>query len=77
MTTTPTIATPNPPALATKTPSDIRDELTDMVIRDLLGPAGGPDEELSQYEDHAYSRYLVGMLAPKGSEVAGVARAKG
>lgn len=58
-------------ALATKTPSDIRDELTDMVIRDLLGPAGGPDEELSQYEDHAYSRYLVGMLAPKGSEVAG------
>ena len=71
MTTTPTIATPTPPALATKTPSDIRDELTDMVVRDLLGPAGGPDEELSQYEDHAYSRYLVGMLAPKGSEVAG------
>lgn len=71
MTTTPTIATPNLPALATKTPSDIRDELTDMVVRDLLGPACGPDEELSQYEDHAYSRYLVGMLAPKGSEVAG------
>ena len=42
-----------------------------MVIRDLLGPAGGPDEELNQYEDHAYQRYLVGMLAPKGSEVAG------
>jgi len=59
------------PALATATPSAIRDELTDMVVRDLLGPAGGPDEELSQYEDHAYSRYLVGMLAPKGSEVAG------
>ncbi|UTV80128.1 DISARM system helicase DrmA [Acidithiobacillus sp. YTS05] len=71
MTTTPTTATPNPPALANKTPSDIRDELTDMIIRDLLGPAGGPDEELSQYEDHAYNRYLVGMLAPKGSEVDG------
>ncbi len=42
-----------------------------MVIRDLLGPAGGPDEELNQYEDHAYQRYLVGMLAPKGSEIAG------
>jgi hypothetical protein len=71
MTTTPTIATPNPPALVTKTPSDLRDELTDMVVRDLLGPASGPDEELSQYEDHVYQRYLVGMLAPKSSEIAG------
>lgn len=59
------------PVLAAATPSAIRDELTDMVVRDLLGPAGGSDEELSQYEDHAYSRYLVGMLAPKGNEVAG------
>ena len=53
------------PALARQTPSDFRNELTEMVIRDLLGPAGGPDEELNQYEDHAYQRYLVGMLAPK------------
>lgn len=50
-------------------PSAVRDELTEMVVRDLLGPAGGPDEELSQYEDHAYTRYLVGMLAPKSTEV--------
>ncbi len=57
--------------LIPKTPSDLRNELTDMVIRDLLGPAGGPDEEMSQYEDHAYQRYLVGMLAPKSSEIAG------
>ena len=42
-----------------------------MVIRDLLGPAVGPDEELNQYEDHAYQRYLVGMLAPKDKEVDG------
>jgi hypothetical protein len=69
MSITPTIATPTPPALATKTPSDIRDELTDMVIRDLLGPAGGPDEELNFREDHAYQRYLVGMLAPKDSQI--------
>lgn len=40
-----------------------------MVIRDLLGPAGVPDEELNQYEDHAYQRYLVGMLAPKDKDV--------
>ena len=59
------------PVLATAAPSAIRNELTDMVIRDLLGPAGGPDEELNQYEDHAFQRYLVGMLAPKASEVAG------
>ncbi|MBC7706734.1 MAG: helicase, partial [Rhodoferax sp.] len=34
-------------------------------------PAGGLEEELDQYEDHAYQRYLVGMLAPKGSEISG------
>lgn len=71
MTVNSTIALQNAPALAAKTPSDIRNELNDMVIRDLLGPAGGPDEELSQYEDHAYQRYLVGMLAPKACEVPG------
>jgi hypothetical protein len=59
------------PVLATKTPSDLRDELTAMVIHDLLGPAGGPNEELNQYEDHAYQRYLVGMLAPKEKVVDG------
>lgn len=57
--------------MSTPTPSDLRDELTEMVVRDLLGPAGGPEEELSQYEDHVYQRYLVGMLAPKASEIPG------
>ena len=57
--------------LPTITPAGIRDELTGMVVRDLLGPAGGPDEELNQYEDHVYGRYLVGMLAPKSSEIPG------
>jgi hypothetical protein len=51
------------------TPHAIRDQLTDMIIRDLLGPAGGPEEELDQREDHVYQRYLVGMLAPKSTEV--------
>lgn len=67
----PSATTSNAPVIPVKTPSDLRDELMDMVIRDLLGPAGGPDEELSQYEDHAYQRYLVGMLAPKASEIPG------
>jgi len=57
------------PILTRKKPSDLRNELTDMVVRDLLGPAGGPDEELNQHEDHAYQRYLVGMLAPKDEQV--------
>src|SRR5262245_2212167 len=59
------------PTLGHKTPCDLRDELTDTVIRDLLGPAGGSDEEMDQREDHVYQRYLVGMLAPKDSEIAG------
>src|SRR2546427_207170 len=51
------------------TPSAIRDELTEMVVKDLLGPAGGIDEELSQREDRVTGRYLVGMLAPKSTTV--------
>ena len=57
--------------MTTPTPADLRDQLTEMVIRDLLGPAGGPEEELDRREDHTYQRYLVGMLAPKGKEVDG------
>jgi hypothetical protein len=57
--------------LAAPAPAAIRDELTNMVIRDLLGPAGGLEEELDQNEDHVYGRYLVGMLAPQDSEIAG------
>src|ERR1700674_4290191 len=56
---------------AAPTPAAIRDELTDMVVRDLLGPAGGPEEELGQFEDHVYGRYLAGMLAPQDSEIPG------
>lgn len=48
-------------------PYDIRDKLSDLVIKDLLGPAGGPDEELSQHEDRVTVRYLVGALAPKAT----------
>lgn len=55
--------------LTPPSPYDIRDELTDMVIRDLLGPAGGPDEELDQREDRVRERYLVGTLAPRAVSV--------
>ena len=36
------------PALPPITPHAIRDELTAMVVNDLLGPAGGPEEELGR-----------------------------
>jgi hypothetical protein len=61
-----TPATLNPPS-----PYAIRDELTAMVVKDLLGPAEGPEEELDQREDHAYGRYLVGLLAPQSAVVEG------
>lgn len=59
----------SPWPLAAPTPHAIRDELTTMVVRDLLGPAGGPDEELDQREDRVTGRYLVGTLAPKSTLV--------
>jgi hypothetical protein len=34
-----------------------------MLVKDLLGLAEGPEEELKQREDHANGRYLVGLLA--------------
>src|SRR5437762_3533356 len=45
----------------------IRDELEQMVLHDLLGPVGGPEEEIS--EPSVRDRYLVGMLAPKRQEL--------
>jgi len=41
---------------------EIRAELEAMVLGDLLGPSGGPDEELT--ERNVRDRYIVGVLAP-------------
>ncbi len=41
----------------------IRDELERLVVADLLGPAGGAEEEVA--ERHVTERYAVGMLAPR------------
>lgn len=49
--------------LTAQTPVMIRTELLNLVTRDLLGPAGGPDEEI--HERNVRDRYVVGMLAPK------------
>jgi hypothetical protein len=53
--------------LPTPTPSQVRSELLQAVLLDLLGPAAGPDEELD--ERNVRDRYLVGMLAPKRQEL--------
>jgi hypothetical protein len=45
----------------------IREELEQMVFNDLLGPVGGPTEEI--VEQIVRDRYLVGMLAPKRQEL--------
>ena len=48
-------------------PTKIREELERMVLKDLLGPVGGPEEEID--EPSVRDRYLVGMLAPKRQEL--------
>lgn len=40
----------------------IRAELESLMFKDLLGPADGPTEEVT--EQTVRDRYLVGMLAP-------------
>jgi len=41
----------------------LRTKLEEMVLNDLLGPAGGPEEEIA--ERNVRDRYLVGVLAPR------------
>jgi len=60
---------PHENILIKASPYSVREELTEMVVNDLLGPAGGPDEELDVREDRVRERYLVGMLAPKATAV--------
>jgi hypothetical protein len=43
--------------------SEIRAKLEQAILNDLLGPAGGPEEEID--EMRVSDRYLVGLLAPQ------------
>lgn len=49
------------------TPCELREELIDLLRRDLMGPADGEEEELSPYENRVTRRYPLGGLAPGGS----------
>jgi len=66
------VTTETPKILESQIPNaaKIRNELEQAVLADLLGPAGGEEEEVD--EDSVSDRYLVGLLAPqqrhKGAE---------
>jgi hypothetical protein len=56
------------PVLRAPSPAALRDELEQLVLLDLLGPAGGPEEEIN--EGNVRDRYLVGALAPSFKQIA-------
>lgn len=56
-----------PPIIRTLDRLQLRAKLQDMVIKDLLGPAGGPEEEVD--ERNVRGRYILGLLAPKGQTI--------
>jgi hypothetical protein len=49
--------------LAPPPPEELRFKLEELVLRDLQGPAAGPEEEID--ERSVSERYLVGLLAPR------------
>ncbi|MGD9531288.1 MAG: hypothetical protein AB7V44_31470, partial [Pseudonocardia sp.] len=53
------------PEFTPATSYEVRDELEDLVRRDLLGPWNGDDEEFAPRAMGPRERYLVGMLGPK------------
>jgi hypothetical protein len=55
------------PDVTGKTPRQIREWLTGLVMKDLYGPFDGETEEVD--ESRVSDRYLVGMLAPPKQEV--------
>src|SRR5260221_2034708 len=56
-----------PAVLKPLSPAQLRDELERLVLLELLGPAGGPEEELD--ETSVRDRYLVGTLAPRDQQI--------
>lgn len=61
-------ATTEQPTAINATAVSIRAELVDLLQRDLVGPARGPEEELPD-KIRPSDRYVLGMLAPGGQAV--------
>lgn len=53
--------------LQVPSPTALRDELEQLVLLDLPGPAGGPEEEIG--ENSVRDRYLFGLLAPSHQQI--------
>lgn len=51
---------------------EVRDELEELVRRDLLGPWEGPEERFKPKARGPRERYLVGMLGPKHSPTSAI-----
>ena len=47
-------------------PFELRREIIRLTMNELLGPAGGPEEEVAE---SVRDRYLLGMLAPRKQAV--------
>jgi hypothetical protein len=56
---------PDPLASQIRSPLQLRAELVAMVCRDFLGPANGPDEELTE---RVRDRCSAGLVAPRGHD---------
>ena len=63
----PAAGVPTPLAAVVLSAVQLRAELEDLVVKDLLGPAGGANEEVD--ESRVSDRYLVGILAARRSVV--------
>jgi hypothetical protein len=56
-----------PAEVRRSSPIELRRELHDLIVADLLGPAGGEHETLTDPRERVSARYLAGMLAPCGT----------
>ncbi|MRR32431.1 helicase, partial [bacterium] len=56
-----------PESLKAPSANQIRSELQNLILRDLLGPASGKEEIID--ESYVRDRYILGLLAPRGQSV--------
>lgn len=62
------VANDAPQVIEPPTSRQIREKLQRYLEADLLGPAGDEDEELSRRERLPTDRYILGLLAPRGTQ---------
>lgn len=55
-------------AASKPSPDQIRQELVDLMLADLVGPKHGPEEEVVE-ERRVRDRYPIGAIAPKGARI--------